>query len=379
MPPVKRPATAATKRRPKPGAKAQPQAAARSRAPRGLTVAVTGPTGEIGKPLVSLLDRTPQVGRIVGMARRPFDPAARGWSSKVECREGDVLDRAAVDELIAGADVVVHLAFIVRDAGEHSIPVNVEGSRNVFAATAASPTAKRLVYTSSVAAYGFREDAPALLTEDVPASGADRHPCSAQKARVERDLADALSGSQVAAYVFRPCIVGGPQAPLLVNSIPFIDLGERLPGALRELFEHVPLLKPVLPDTGVPLQLVHHDDVAAALRDAVLGRGEPGIYNLAGEGEITLADLARELRWYSIPVPELAVDATAEIIARLPFLPDEASWIEALRRPVLMDTTKARRELGWSPEHDTRQTLHETVEAWRSDLDAQEQWGLEPA
>ena len=40
----------------------------------GLTVAVTGPTGEIGKPFVQALERTRDVGRILGMARRPFDP-----------------------------------------------------------------------------------------------------------------------------------------------------------------------------------------------------------------------------------------------------------------------------------------------------------------
>jgi UDP-glucose 4-epimerase len=46
----------------------------------GVTVAVTGPTGEICRPFVSTLDLAPEVDRIGGMALRPFDPAARGWS-----------------------------------------------------------------------------------------------------------------------------------------------------------------------------------------------------------------------------------------------------------------------------------------------------------
>jgi len=104
-----------------------------------------------------------------------------------------------------------------------------------------------------------------------------------------------------------------------------------------------------------------------------LGAGEPGVYNLAGEGQITLADIADEFGWYSIPVPELAVDATAEIVARLPFLPDEASWIEALRRPVIMDTTRAREQLGWVPEHDARETLQQTVAARRAEVEAETQ------
>ncbi|HEX6388740.1 MAG TPA: hypothetical protein VFZ89_04830, partial [Solirubrobacteraceae bacterium] len=175
-------------------------------------------------------------------------------------------------------------------------------------------------------------------------------------------------GSSVDAYVFRPCIVAGPDAPVLLNSIPYVALGDKLPGAVRALFDQVPVLKPVLPDPGVPFQLVHHDDVASALRAAVLGRGEAGVYNLAGPGQLTVKDLADALGYYALPIPDLAVDATAEIVARLPFLPPEARWIEAFRRPVLMDCTKARRSLRWRPKHDANETLRAMVAAARPDV-----------
>jgi nucleoside-diphosphate-sugar epimerase len=139
---------------------------------------------------------------------------------------------------------------------------------------------------------------------------------------------------------------------------------------VRALFDVVPMLRPVLPDPGVPFQLVHHDDVATALRAGVLGRGAPGAYNLAGAGAITMSDLASALGYYSVPVPHLTVDATAEVIARLPMMPDEVTWIEALRRPTLMDTTRARRLLRWRPKHDAAHTLAATVAAARPDLSA---------
>ena len=83
-----------------------------------------------------------------------------------------------------------------------------------------------------------------------------------------------------------------------------------------------------------------------ALRAAVARRGRARASTTSpAPGELTIADLARALGWYSVPVPELAVDAAAELVARLPFLPAEAQWIEAVRAPVLMDTAKARREL----------------------------------
>jgi UDP-glucose 4-epimerase len=333
-----------------------------------LTVAVTGPTGEIGKPFIRALERQHDVTRILGMARRPFDPKAHKWS-KTEYRQGDVLDRAAVDALCAEADIVVHLAFIIVAGSKQSHEINLEGSRNVFEA-AVKAKAQRLVYASSVAAYGFHEENPQPLTEDVPARGTEAHPYSADKAAVEDVLSEVVENSNTDAYVFRPCIVAGPEAPLLINSIPYVQLGDRMPGAVRALFDQVPILKPVLPDPGVPFQLVHHDDVATALRSAVLGRGTAGVYNLAGPGEVTMRDLADALGYYTVPIPELAVDATAEIVSRLPFMPDEASWIEAARIPVLMDTAKARSQLKWRPRHDALDTLRATVEAHREDLSA---------
>ena len=182
-----------------------------------------------------------------------------------------------------------------------------------------------------------------------------------------RDSETMLRGSKTDAYVFRPCIVGGPDAPLLIDSMPYTQISERLPGPVRSLLDGVPILKPVLPDPGVPLQLVHHDDVASAIRAAVLGRGRPGIYNLAGAGELTVKQLAEELGWYSIPLPELAMDAAAEMVSRLGFLPAQAQWIAAFREPVIMDTSKARRELRWRPKYDALHTLRETITAARLD------------
>src|ERR1700751_4090184 len=291
---------------------------------RQLKVAVTGPTGEIGQAVVSALERSPDVGEIVGMARRPFDPGERGWK-KVVYRRGDVLDRRKVTRLVEGADVVIHLAFIIMGNAKQSRRVNLDGSSNVFEAAAAEGV-RRVIYASSVAAYGFHGDNPQPLTEDVPARGTSAHYYSAQKAEAEALLADALYGSRTKAYVFRPCIVAGPQAPLLIDSLPYTQVSDRLPGPVLSLLEGVPILRPVLPDPGIPFQLVHHDDVASAMRAATVGRGKPGVYNLAGPDELTVRQLADELGWYSIPVPELAVDAAAEAVSRLGFLPTQAQW-----------------------------------------------------
>ena len=134
---------------------------------------------------------------------------------------------------------------------------------------------------------------------------------------------------------------------------------------LLRLLRRLPAVKPVLPDHGVPFQLVHHDDVAAALVAGVLGRGQPGVYNLAGSGEVRSSDVAKELGWYSVRIPRGAIDVTANVAGRIPPLAVEAGWLEALRVPMLMDCTRARQQLGWRPAYDGRQTLHELVAAHR--------------
>jgi len=320
-----------------------------------LTVAVTGPTGEIGRALLGALDADPAVGEVRGMARRPFDPGAEGLG-KVAYRRGDVLDRGSLAALLDGVDVVVHLAFSIFGGREQTRRVNLEGSRNVFEATVAAGV-PRLVYTSSVAAYGFADDAPRPLTEDLPATGSDEFYYSAQKAELEAALSEILAGSEVEAYVFRPCLVAGPRATMLIRqTVRAARLGDPLPG-LRRRLGRMPLPPPVLPDTGVAFQLVHQDDVAAALATAVAGGGPPGAYNLAAEGEVRVADVARSIGWRSLRVPGPAAALGTGLAGRLSFAVPQLEWATALRTPVPMDTSKARVELDWQPRFDASETL----------------------
>ncbi len=328
-----------------------------------LTVAITGPTGEIGLPLLAELERRPEVGEVRGMARRPFDPRRQGWQ-KVVYQRGDILDPASLDDLFAGADVVVHLAFAIFGDREQTRRVNLEGSRNVFE-SAVLAGAERIVYASSVAAYGFHAENPLPLIEEVPARGSESFYYSAQKAELEAALDAIVAGSGVDTYVFRPCIVAGPRATMLVRqTVESARLGDPVP-ALRRVLGRLPLPSPVLPDPGLPIQLVHHDDVARAFAAAIAGEGPPGVYNLAGPGRISVADLAHAIGWHSVPLPTVAVDAGTALARRLSFLSPQLDWATAMSTPVLMDTAKARSELAWLPRHDAAETLAETALAAR--------------
>ena len=324
----------------------------------GLTVAVTGPTGEIGISAVTELERDPEVDRIIGMARRPFDPAEQGWT-KTEYRQGDITVREAVDALVADADVVVHLAFVIMGSREESSRVNLAGTRNVFEATVAAERPHRLVYTSSVAAYGYHSDNPVPITEDVPPRGSPEHYYSEQKAACEAALNEIVGGSSLETYVLRPCIVAGPKAPALAEAMPW----NQLPGSVKRVTQALPILKPPFPDPGTPLQLVHHDDVATAIALAATTSAPPGAYNLAGDGVVSMSTVAEALGARPVRVPRIAATAASMVVARIPFVPSILEWLHVGRTSVVMDTTKAKAQLGWTPRHTAAETLSALAES----------------
>ncbi len=337
--------------------------ASRPAADKRLTVAVTGPTGEIGKAVVAALERSREIGQILGMARRPFDPHARGWK-KVSYRRGDVLDRDAVEALVAEADVVVHLAFMIMGAADASNAVNLVGSRNVFEATV-SAGAKRLVYASSVAAYGFHSDNPQPLTEEVPARGTDAHYYSAQKAAVEALLAEALAGSSTNAYVLRPCIVAGAQAPLLIDSLPYTQISGAPAGSSAQPARRLadPQASPARPGHPLPAgapRRCRQRDARGRSRPRRAGRVQPrGPRTADGQA---VGGRAR-----------LVFDPGARAGGGRCGGDDRAPWLPAGTGPMDRRLTRAgdhEREqgpagAGLAPRHDALQTLRETITASR--------------
>lgn len=326
-----------------------------------LTVAVTGPTGTFGAGLVPLLEADERVRRVVGVARSPVDPAERGWV-KTDYRQGDVRDRAALAEAFAGADVVVHLAFaIVGGEAEQTRAINVDGTLNAFRA-AAEAGARRFVYASSVAAYGFHPDNPVGIGEDWPTRPADHLFYAREKAELEGLLREeagvqAAAGREVDLYLLRPPIVAGPNA---------VGGKVRLPswaGWLGTLLQAVPKrLPPVpVPVPDLPLQLVHEADVGRALLQCVVAAGPPGAYNIAADDTLTAADVVRILGGVPVPLPAAPAHALARAAAGVPGLPQPVQWVEALAHPAIMDTTRAKAQLGWAPQVSAADALRETL------------------
>ena len=120
----------------------------------------------------------------------------------------------------------------------------------------------------------------------------------------------------------------------------------------------VPVLAPAL-----PIQFIHEEDVGQALALCIVAAGPPGAYNITGDGVLTGTEVARELGLAPVPVPGGLVQGAARALAALPFAPPVAGWVEAASHPAIMDASKARRVLGWTPRYTGLEALRDTLRA----------------
>jgi nucleoside-diphosphate-sugar epimerase len=107
--------------------------------------------------------------------------------------------------------------------------------------------------------------------------------------------------------------------------------------------------------------------VGQALLQCVVAAGAPGAYNIAGDGIVTGADVARGFGLLPVPVPPGPAQSAARAVAALPFLPPLAQWVEAAGHPAIMDTTRAKQELGWVPRFTALEALRDTLRHSRLD------------
>lgn len=320
-----------------------------------MRVVVVGGSGNVGTSVVRALTQDPAVDQVVGVARRPPADGTLG----AQWRAADV----ATDDLVSvlrGADAVVHLAWILQPSHDLAAlqAVNVVGSSRVMDAVVEA-NVPCLVLSSSVGAYSA-STSQELRDERWPTHGIPTSTYSRQKAYVER-LLDRfeLGNPDVRTVRMRPSLTFKADAARAVRKL---FIGSLLPPGLFDLGR-----LPVLPDIeGLAFQVVHTDDVADAYRRAVTGQAR-GAFNLAGEPVLTLGALARHLGARTVPVPARLARLAAASSFQLHLQPSEPGWFDMAASAPLMDTARARRELGWTPEHASMETLAELLAAIPAD------------
>jgi nucleoside-diphosphate-sugar epimerase len=325
-------------------------------------VAVVGASGNHGTALLRRFRADQTVTSVVGIARRvpsgdvpePYDVA--DWIRCDIGRPGE--DAPVVDRLtraFAGADAVVHLAWLIQPSHMRQALrlTNVDGTRRVIQAVRRAGV-PHLVVASSVGAYSpAPDDVP--RREQWPTEGIRSSEYSVDKAAVERllDEAEVLQPDLAIARV-RPALTfqkhAGPQ-------IQRYFLGRLFPA--RMLAEELPSLPW---PTGLRLQAVHADDVAAAYREVVVRR-QRGAFNLAADGVLHGQDVADMLAGGRLVDVAPSVARTAVATAwhgRL--VPVSPGWVDLAMQVPLLDISRAQQDLGWSPSVPAARALRELVD-----------------
>ena len=317
-----------------------------------MKVVVTGATGNVGTSVLAALGADPGVREIVGLARRP--PVTR--MAKTTWVEADVAD-ADLASLFRGADAVVHLAWLIQPSHDQATlwRVNVEGSARVFHAVA-SAGVPALAYASSVGAYspGPKDR---QVDESWPTGGIDSSYYSRQKAEVERHL-DRFEKEAPGCRVvrLRPGLIFKRDA---ATEIRRYFAGPLLPNLL---VRHRRLL-PLLPATrDLIFQAVHSLDVGEAFRLAVADDAAHGAFNIAADPILDPARLGALVGARPVKVPAKALRMAANVTWNARLQPSSPGWLDMALLAPLMDTTRAARELSWTPRRTSEEALSELLE-----------------
>ncbi|HJQ75104.1 MAG TPA: NAD-dependent epimerase/dehydratase family protein [Gaiellaceae bacterium] len=314
-----------------------------------MRVVVTGASGNVGTSLLRALAEDDAVEEVLGLARR----RPRGEFPKVEWQAANI----ETDDLVPhfhDADCVVHLAWGIQPS--HDVPAlrrtNVTGSERVFGAVAEAGV-PALVYASSVGAYSpgpkERPVDESWPTDGTPTSFYARH-----KAEVER-LLDHFQVERPETRVvrLRPGLIFKRSS---AEEQRRYFLGPLFPRLLARYGARA-----VVPDIdGLRVQAVHTRDIAQAYRLAIAGDVH-GAFNVAAEPVLDARTLGRALGARVVPVPPAVARSAMTATWRLRLQPTPPGWLDMGLAVPIMDTTRARKELGWEPRHSSLDAIRDVL------------------
>jgi UDP-glucose 4-epimerase len=320
-----------------------------------MRVVVVGATGNIGTSVLRSLEKEERAESVLGLARRLPGLAM----PKVEWAAADVVSDDLVPHL-RGADAVVLLAWIIqpsRDLNKQWM-VNVEGSMRVARAVKEAGV-PAFLYASSVGAYspGPKDR---RVDESWPTGGTPTSYYARHKAEVERRL-DRFEreAPEVRVVRMRPGLVFKKEA---AEGIRRLFAGPFLPSPLVR-----PELINAIPDIpNLRSQIIHSYDVGEAFRLAIVNGEVRGAFNLAAEPVLDPEELGRILGARAVPVSAQAARAAARLSWQLRLQPVSEGWLDMAMSVPIMDTSRARQELGWSPGRSADEALLDLLEGLRT-------------
>ena len=301
----------------------------------GRCVLVTGAAGYIGRKLVrAMAGDDGAATRLVAVDVREEPPEDR--LPGVEYVVGDVRDSAGLQQVMRDHAVhtVVHLASIVSPGKDSSraleYAVDVEGTRNVLDACLATQVG-HLIVTSSGAAYGYHADNPEWLDEDDAIRGNEVFAYAHHKRLVEEMLAEARHAHpELKQLVLRPGTV----------------LGEGVQNQITALFEKPFVLG--IAGAASPFVIIWDEDVVACLVKGI-EEGRTGIYNLAGDGTLSMREIARRIHKPYLPIPAPVLAGALRLLHPLGLSRYRPEQVDFLRYRPVLSNRRLKDEFGYAP------------------------------
>jgi UDP-glucose 4-epimerase len=311
-------------------------------------VLVSGVGSRLGGNLAARLAADPEVERVLGVDITPPPQDVQRTLGRTEFVHADIRS-PAIARVISSArvDTVVHAATTVNPPGPARRAVikemNVVGTMRLLAACQRVQTVRRLVVKSTAAVYGAGPRASAVCAEEHPPG----------------DLASggyARDGVDVESYV-RGFARRRPDVAVTVLRLANL-IGSTLDTVLTRYFS-MPVVPTVL-GFDPRVQLLHSQDALAVLTRAAT-RDLPGVYNVGGDGVLTLMQAIRRARRMPLPLPRSAIPTAARILGgarRVDFSPDQLRYLQHGR---VVDTTRLRTMFGYTPRWTTAAALDDYV------------------
>jgi len=315
-------------------------------------VFITGAGGYIGSLTVAALaENRRSVNRIIAADVRqvPDDRRIAG----VEYVTADIRD-PELGKLFQEhqVDVVVHLAAVVNPGKKpdraflHA--VEVEGTRNVLKACV-SAGVRKFIYTSSGAAYGYYSDNPEWLSEDDLIRGNPEFAYSDHKRQVEELLAEHRQvHPELKQLIFRCCTI----------------LGATAKNQITDLFDS----KRVLGLTGCEISfvLIWDMDVVGALLTGIHEEDSTGIYNVAGDGILTLKEMARIMAKPYVALPPWLIKGALWVMKKLGVTQYGPEQVNFLRYRPVLSNRRLKEAFGYTPQKTTRDVFQFFLECRKS-------------
>ena len=322
-------------------------------------ILVTGASGYIGRLLVAELSGALAAGRIGALVATDIrssssaDPAAADLApadlapadpaANVQFVRHDVRDAGLAAVLLEhSVDCVVHLASIVTppkgSTREFEWSVDVGGTRAVLDACVEAGV-RRVVVTSSGAAYGYHADNPEWIGEDTPLRGNESFAYSWHKRLVEEMLAGYRSR--------HPAL---EQVIFRVGTI----LGASVNNQITALFERRRIL--VLRGCASPFVFINDRDVVNCLVRAIDSTAT-GTFNVAGDGVLPLREIAALLGKHTVEVPPSLLRAALAALHPLGLTRYGPEQLDFLRYRPVLDNSRLKQVFGYTPAMTTREAF----------------------